>query len=123
MITPAQKDPRMPGANQLPVGKGPTSGCDSSPNTYLSEYYEEMSNQTPVRDWSFITGRGGGLPMKITGRKFIAPTPQDRVQLFASLLLKSGSAPPPFNMAKTSSYCVKTTPKLFVPPPPTPQHG
>ena len=27
---------------------------------------------------------------------------------------------PPFNMAKTSSYCVKTTPKLFVPPL---QHG
>ena len=25
---------------------------------------------------------------------------------------------PPFNMAKTPSYCIKTTPKLVVPPPP-----
>ena len=37
-------------------------------------------------------------------------------------LLKSGNIfvppPPHFNTAKISSYCVKTTPKLVVPPPP-----
>ena len=53
-------------------------------------------------------------------RNFLRPPPpQDRVKLFAP--------PPPFkewklfaspyNMAKTSSYRVKTTPKLFAPPP------
>ena len=46
------------------------------------------------------------------------PLPQDRVKLFASPLLKSGNVScPPYNMAKTSSYRVKTTPKLVVPPP------
>ena len=43
--------------------------------------------------------------------------PQDRVKLFAPPLLNIGNFwSPPFNMAKTSSYYIKTTPKLFVPP-------
>ena len=69
----------------------------------------------PLRDWSLITGRGGLQNGKIAGPKLFAPPPQDRVKLFA---------PPPFKewiyMAKTSSYRVKTTPNLFVPPL---QHG
>ena len=74
-----------------------------------------------LRDWSLITGRGGLQNGKITGPKLFAPPPQDRVKLFAPPLLKSGSfSCPPYNMAKTSSYRVKSTPKLFVPPL---QHG
>ena len=63
-------------------------------------------------------GEGGGLQNgKIAGPKLFAPPPQDRVKLFAPPLLKSGKfTRPPYNMAKTSSYRVKSTPKLFVPP-------
>ena len=71
-----------------------------------------------LRDWSLITGRGGLQNGKIAGPKLFAPPPQDRVKLFAPPLLKSGNfTRPPYNMAKTSSYHVKSTPKLFVPPP------
>ena len=76
-----------------------------------------------LRDWSLITGRGGGYKMgKPRVRNFLRSYPQDRVKLFAPPLLKRGnfSRPPPYNMAKTSSYRIKTTPKLFVPPL---QHG
>ena len=70
-----------------------------------------------IRDWSLITGRGGLQNGKIAGPKLFAPPPQDRVKLFATPLLKSGNfTRPPYNMAKTSSYRVKSTPKLFVPP-------
>ena len=63
-----------------------------------------------VRDWSLITGRG------LQNEK-IAPPSQDRVKLFAPPPLKSGNClHPPFNMTKTSSYHVKTTPKLVVSP-------
>ena len=70
------------------------------------------------RDWSLFTGRGGGLQNgKIAGPKHFATPPQDRVKLFAPPLLKSGNfSRCPYNMAKTSSYRLKTTPKLFVPP-------
>ena len=75
-----------------------------------------------LRDWSLITGRGGLQNGKIAGPKLFAPPPphQDRVELFAPPPpLKSGSfLRPPFNIAKTSSYCVKTTPNLFAPPHP-----
>ena len=74
-----------------------------------------------VRDWSLIMGRGGLQNGKIAGPKLFAPPPQDRVKLFAPPLSKSGKfLRPAYNMAKTSSYRVKTTPKLFVPPL---QHG
>ena len=70
-----------------------------------------------IRDWSLIMGRGGLQNGKIAGPKLFAPPPQDRVKLFAPPLLKIGNfSCPPYNMAKTSSYYVKTTPKLFVPP-------
>ena len=70
------------------------------------------------RDWSLITGRGGLQNGKIAGPKLFAPPPQDMVKLFVPPLLKSGNfRAPPYNMAKTSSYRVKTIPKLFVPPP------
>ena len=62
---------------------------------------------------------GGGYKMgKSLVQNFLhPPPPQDRVKLFAPTLLKSGNfSRPPYNMAKTSSYRVKTTPKLFVPP-------
>ena len=61
---------------------------------------------------------GGGLQNgKIAGLKFVAPPPpQDRVKLFAFKEWKLFA--PPFNMAKSSSNHIKTTPKLVVPPPP-----
>ena len=64
-------------------------------------------------------GEGGGYKMgKSRVRNFLCPPPRDRVKLFSPPLLKSGNfSRPPYNMAKTSSYRVKTTPKLFVPPP------
>ena len=63
-------------------------------------------------------GEGGLQNGKIVGPKLFAPPPQDRVKLFAPPLLKSGNfSCPLYKMAKTSSYCVNTTPKLFVPPP------
>ena len=74
-----------------------------------------------IRDWSLITGRGGLQNGKIVCPKLFAPPPQDMVKLFAPPLLNIGNFwRPPYNMAKTSSYYVKTTPKLFVPPL---QHG
>ena len=74
-----------------------------------------------LRDWSLITGRGGLQNGEIAGPKLFAPPPQDRVKLLAPPLLKRANfSRPPYNMAKTSSYHVKTTPKLFVPPL---QHG
>ena len=74
-----------------------------------------------LRDWSLITGRGGYKMGKSRVRNLLRPPPppQDRVKLFAPPLLKSGNfSRPPYNMAKTSSFRIKTTPKLFVPPPP-----
>ena len=66
-------------------------------------------------------GEGGLQNGKIAGPKLFAPPPQDKVKLFTPPLLKSGNfSCLPYNMAKTSNYCVKTTPKLFVP---TLQHG
>ena len=59
-----------------------------------------------VRDWSLMTRRGG---YKMGKWGWSPPTP---------IFLKSANflRPPPFNMAKTSSYHVKTTSKLVVPP-------
>ena len=66
---------------------------------------------------------GGGLQNGKIGpgvRNFLClppPPPQDRVKLFVPPLLKSGNfTRPSYNMTKISSYHVKTTPKLFVPP-------
>ena len=68
-----------------------------------------------------INYREGGVLQnrKIVGPKlFATPPPQDRVNIFTHSLLKSGNfLHPPFNMGKTSSYCVKTTPKHFSPHP------
>ena len=65
-------------------------------------------------------GGGGGLQnCKIVGPKLFAPPPppQDRVKLFGPPLFKSGNfSCPAYNMAKTLSYHVNTTPKLVVPP-------
>ena len=68
-----------------------------------------------LRYRSLITGRwGGGMATKWGNRG--SPT-QDTVKLLASPLLKGGNFFCPFfSMAKTSSYCVKTTPKPFVSP-------
>ena len=71
-----------------------------------------------LRDWSLITGRGGLQNGKIAGPKLFAPPPSRQGKTFRAPLLKSGNfTRPPYNMAKTSSYRVKTTPKLFVTPP------
>ena len=77
-----------------------------------------------VRDWSLITGGGGGgykMGKSQVRNFFRPPPPQDRVKLFAPPpppFLKSGNLfAIAFHMAKTSSYQVKTTQQLFVPPP------
>ena len=78
-----------------------------------------------LRDQSLITGRGGYKMGKSRVRNFLRPPPPPlKTGLNFSrppTLLKSGnfSRPPPpaYNMAKTSSYCVKTTSKLFMPAP------
>ena len=75
---------------------------------------------TVIADLLLINyGEGGATKWVNRGSEtFCALPPQDRVKLFAPPLLKSGNfaraPPPPYNMAKTSSYCLKTTPKLFV---------
>ena len=49
----------------------------------------------------------------------LRPPTQNRVKLFVSSFREwKLFTPLSFNMDKTSSYCIKTTPKLFVPPPP-----
>ena len=66
-------------------------------------------------------GGGGGLQngKSASLKHFAPPSPQDRVKLFTQPFLKGGiSLGSPFNMAKTSSYRVKTTPKHVLPPPP-----
>ena len=71
------------------------------------------------RDWSLITGRGG---YKIASPKLFATPPSRQGKTFGAPppFLKRGNflPPPPFYMAKTSSYRIKTTPKLVVPSPP-----
>ena len=77
-------------------------------------------------DWSLITRRGRGeggegykMGKSLVPKLFTPPLPQDGVKLVVSPRLKSGNfLCHPYNMAKTSSYVEKTTPKLFVPPPP-----
>ena len=72
-----------------------------------------------LRDWSLIMGRGGYKMGKSRVRNFLRPPSRQGKTFRPPPLLKSGnfSCPPAYNKAKTSSYHVKTTPKLFVPPP------
>ena len=77
----------------------------------------------PVRDWSLITGRGATKWESCGAETFCAPLPhsKERVKLFVCPPFKEWKLlVPPFNMAKTSGYRIKTTPKLVVPPPPPP---
>ena len=95
---------RQPGQ---PHGGGGDAGV-SGPSDHCL-----LGEKRVVRDWSLITGWMGGYKMgKSRVRNCVCP-PHDRVTLFAP--------PPPFrdwklivNMAETSSYRVKTTPKRFV---------
>ena len=69
-----------------------------------------------LRDWSLFTGRGATKWENRGLKLFARPLPQDRVIFFA---------PPPFYRVEISctplsiwlkrGYCIKTTPKLFVP--------
>ena len=70
-----------------------------------------------LSDWSLITGKIG----KFWVRNFLHPQSR-QCKTFRTPPFKEWNlfVPPPFNMANTSSYCVKTTPKPFVPPL---QHG
>ena len=82
--------------------------------------FKKRRNTPSLRDWSLITGRGGGLQNgKIAGPKLFAPPPQDWVKLFAPPLLKGRNfLRPPNTMAKTSSFRVKNYLKTFCAPPP-----
>ena len=74
-----------------------------------------------LRDWSLITGRGVQNG-KIAGPElFVPPPPSRQGKTFHAPVLKSGNIlGPPFDVAATSTYYVKTTPNLFVSPL---QHG
>ena len=74
----------------------------------------------PILGTGHQLGEGAGYKMgKSRVRNFLRPpTRQGKTFLAPPPILKSGNfSRPPNNMAKTSSYRVKTTPKLFVPPP------
>ena len=61
--------------------------------------------------------RGATKWEKSRFRNFLRPPSSRQGKLFAHPLLKSGNfLHPHFNMAKTSSYCVKTTPTTFCAP-------
>ena len=67
---------------------------------------------------TYEEGVGGLEYGKIASLNCLRPL-QDRVTILQPLLLQSGNTLcPPFSMAKTSSSCVKATPKRVVPPPP-----
>ena len=71
-----------------------------------------------LRDWSLITGRGGYKMGKSGVQNLLCapPPPQDKVKLSTTPPLKMETfCVSPFNMAKTSSYRIKITPKLVVP--------
>ena len=64
---------------------------------------------TYIRDWLVINYGEGGYKMgKLRVRSILCTPSQDRGKLLC---------PPPFNMAKTSSYHVKTIPNIVCPPP------
>ena len=71
---------------------------------------EYVMSSKGLWDWPLIKGRGAATKWENRRSEIFCAPPQDP-------LLKSGNfTRPPYNMAKTSSYSVKTTPKLFVPP-------
>ena len=90
-----------------------------------------------IRDWSLITGRRGGGDYKMGNLRIWKmlcpppPPPSRQGKTYCApphALLKNGNLfCPLFDIAKTSNYRVKTTPKLFVPakppPPPPLQHS
>ena len=63
-------------------------------------------------------GEGGATKWENRESETFCATPSRQGKTFrAPPLLKSGNfTRPPYNMAKTSSYRIKSTPKLFVPP-------
>ena len=115
--------------------------CKSKKKMYSTHYaYYMQCTLNTLRDWSVITWRGGYKMGKSRVRNFLHP-PSQQDKTFRAPFLKSGNLlrppflksgnllrppflksgnflRPPFNMAKTSSYCIETTSKLFVPPPP-----
>ena len=65
-----------------------------------------------------VTGEFCGVNPQGTGHLLWGGGGLQNGKIAGPKLLKSGNftRPPPYNMAKTSSYRVKTTPKLVVPP-------
>ena len=60
-----------------------------------------------IRDWSLITGSGGGYKIgKSKVQTFCAPPPSRQGNIFHAPSYKGGnfSAPLPFSMAKTTAY-------------------
>ena len=91
--------------------------------TVLGEHVSRRGRGCPqreeIRHWSLIMGREGGYNMgKSRVRNFLHPP-----LLKSGNLLRLSPPPPPFNMAKTSSYHVKTTSKLCVHLPPPPRNS
>ena len=69
-----------------------------------------------VEDGPLITGRGGGYKIACP-KLFALPLPPRDGKTFLGPAFKGLKLfAPPFNMAKTSSSCIKTTSKLLVPP-------
>ena len=74
----------------------------------------------PLRDRPLITGRGGGQWGNCGSESFYAPPPVRQGKTVRAPPFKGWKlcGPPPFGMAKTGNYWVRTSPKRVVPPPP-----
>ena len=84
----------------------------TGPDTYENRIYYTF------RDWSLIKGRGRATKWENRGSETCYAPSQDRVKPSLTPpppLLKGGNLLRPLSVLKTSSYHIKTTPKLFVP--------
>ena len=84
-----------------------------------SKRVTSFSGQYHLRDWSLITG--GATKWENCGSETFCAPPSRQGSTFRAPPFKEWKlfAHPPYNMAKTSSYHVKTTPKTFCAPPPS----
>ena len=91
----------------------------------LEKGEDQYYHMNMIRDWSLIRGRGGATKWENRGSEtYCVPPPSRQGKTFCALPpppfedWKLFAPPAPFNMAKTSSYRVKTTPTFCKPPPP-----
>ena len=77
----------------------------------------EPSRTIVTRGLVINYGEGGATKWENRGSETFCAPPSRQGKTFCAPPFKDWKLfAPPYNMAKTSSYYVKTTPKLFVPP-------